>query len=69
MKRDFTKFKTIAELNAMFNAEDVARKLIKKTVLYGQEIAAKPKKTEAELRQLMTVGRIRRMLASDRRGA
>ena len=36
MKRDFTKFKTIAELNAMFNAEDVARGLVDKVSLRAQ---------------------------------
>jgi len=69
MKRDFTKFKTIEELNAMFKAEDVARGLVDKVSLYGQKVAAKRVKTEAEKRHLMTVGRVKRMLAADRRGA
>lgn len=69
MKLDFYKFKTIEELNAMFKAEDVARGLVDKVSLYGQKVAEKRKKTEAEKRHLMTVSRLERILAADRRGA
>lgn len=69
MKKEQLKWMTIAEINALYSPEKVARKLIKETVLYGQEIAAKPTRSEAEKRHAMTVGRLARILAADRRAA
>ena len=66
MKLDFYKFKTIEELNAMFKAEDVARGLVDKVSLRAQ---APRRRTEAERRRAMTVGKIAVMLAADRKGA
>lgn len=64
MKKDYFKFKTIAELNAMFNAEDVARGLVDKVSLRAQ---SPRRRTEAEKRRAMQVGRLAIMLAADRR--
>ena len=77
MTKQELKFMTIPEINALYSAESVAKQLIKKTFLYGQKVATKPQRTEAEKRSrteaekrhAMTVGRIARILAADRRAA
>ena len=69
MTKQELKFMTIPEINALYSAESVAKKLIKKTFLYGQKVATKPQRTEAEKRHAMTVGRIARILAADRKAA
>ena len=64
MKKNLFKFMTIAELNAMFNAEDVAKGLVDKVSLRGQ----KPRRrTEAEKRRDLQVGRLAVMMAADKR--